>query len=83
MKRCQGLFARSFSGLNNLTINSILDNKYSEYFGFTAEEIKEMANYYGADNKIFEICEWYDGYRFGDTDIFNPWSVINYFRNEE
>lgn len=70
-----------FSGLNNLTINSILDNKYSEYFGFTAEEIKEMANYYGADNKISEIYEWYDGYRFGDTDIFNPWSVINYFRN--
>lgn len=70
-----------FSGLNNLTINSILDNKYSEYFGFTAEEIKEMANYYGADNKISEICEWYNGYRFGDTDIFNPWSVINYFRN--
>lgn len=70
-----------FSGLNNLTINSILDNKYSEYFGFTAEETKEMARYYGAEDKITEICAWYDGYKFGNTDIFNPWSVINYFRN--
>ena len=70
-----------FSGLNNLTINSILDNKYSEYFGFTTDEIKEMARYYGAGDKIGEICAWYDGYRFGNTDIFNPWSVINYFRN--
>lgn len=71
-----------FSGLNNLTINSILDNKYSKYFGFTAEEVKEMAHYYRADNKYNEICEWYDGYKFGDTEIFNPWSVINYFRND-
>ena len=68
-----------FSGLNNLKINSILDNKYSEYFGFTAGEVKEMAAYYGASDKFEEICEWYDGYRFGKSDIFNPWSVINYF----
>ncbi len=71
-----------FSGLNNLTINSILDNKYSEYFGFTAAEVKEMCEYYNAADKFDEICEWYDGYRFGKSDIFNPWSVINYFNNE-
>lgn len=71
-----------FSGLNNLTIHSVLDNKYSAYFGFTSEEIKEMADYYGAADKYEEITEWYDGYRFGKTDIFNPWSVINYFNNE-
>ena len=71
-----------FSGLNNLKINSILDNKYSEYFGFTADEVKEMAAYYGASDKFEEICEWYDGYRFGKSDIFNPWSVINYFSYE-
>lgn len=71
-----------FSGLNNLTINSILDNKYSEYFGFTSAEVKEMADYYNASEKYNEICEWYDGYRFGKSDIFNPWSVINYFNNE-
>lgn len=71
-----------FSGLNNLKINSVLDNKYSNYFGFTSEEIKEMAEYYGVSDKYGEICEWYDGYRFGKTEIFNPWSVINYFNNE-
>lgn len=70
-----------FSGLNNLKINSILDEKYSEYFGFTPEEVKEMADYYGAGDRYAEICEWYDGYRFGNSDIFNPWSVINYFSN--
>ena len=71
-----------FSGLNNLTINSVLDNKYSEYFGFTANEVKEMAAYHSAPDKFDEVCEWYDGYRFGKTDIFNPWSVINYFSND-
>lgn len=71
-----------FSGLNNLAINSVLDNKYSSYFGFTSDEIKQMAAYYGVRDKYDELCEWYDGYRFGKTDIFNPWSVINYFNNE-
>ena len=71
-----------FSGLNNLTINSVLDNKYSSYFGFTPDEIKQMAEYYGFCDKYEELCEWYDGYRFGKTEIFNPWSVINYFNNE-
>ena len=71
-----------FSGLNNLKINSILDNRYSEYFGFTHEEVQKMAEYYSASDKVEEICAWYDGYRFGKTAIFNPWSVINYFSNE-
>ena len=70
-----------FSGLNNLTIYSVLDHKYSSYFGFTSDEIREMAEYYGVPEKYDEICEWYNGYRFGGTDIFNPWSVINYFNN--
>lgn len=71
-----------FSGLNNIKINSVLDNRYSEYFGFTSEEVKEMASYYGVPEKFAEISEWYDGYRFGETEIFNPWSVINYFNND-
>ena len=71
-----------FSGLNNLVINSVLDNKYSEYFGFTADEVREMAAYYGKNEKYDEVCEWYDGYHFGNTDIFNPWSVVNYFSNK-
>ena len=70
-----------FSGLNNLVINSVLDNKYSEYFGFTASEVHQMAAYYGVADKYAELCAWYDGYRFGRTEIFNPWSVINYFNN--
>lgn len=70
-----------FSGLNNLVINSVLDSKYSQYFGFTPDEVKEMTEYYHVEDKYKEICEWYDGYRFGNTEIFNPWSVINYFRN--
>lgn len=70
-----------FSGLNNLAINSVLDSKYSEYFGFTAEEVRGIASYYGASDKFDEVCEWYDGYRFGKTEIFNPWSVVNYFSN--
>ena len=50
-----------FSGLNNLKINSVLDKKYSSYFGFTPEEVRKMAHYYGVDNKYNEISEWYDG----------------------
>ncbi len=71
-----------FSGLNNLKVNSILDNRYSEYFGFTPEEVKAIARYYDVEEKYGEICAWYDGYRFGDSEIFNPWSVINYFSND-
>ena len=70
-----------FSGLNNLKINSVMDQKYSEYFGFTSDEVRAMAAYYKVPDKYSEICEWYDGYRFGNTDIFNPWSVIYYFTN--
>ena len=70
-----------FSGLNNLVVNSILDESYSQYFGFTKSDVEQMALYYSAKDKMTELCEWYDGYRFGDTEIFNPWSVINYFKN--
>ena len=67
-----------FSGLNNLKIYSLLDNTYSHYFGFTKDEVRKMLNYYDADDKYDEVCQWYDGYLFGNTEIFNPWSVINY-----
>lgn len=68
-----------FSGLNNLVVNSVLDDKYSEYFGFTQEEVEEMAAYYGYAGQLDELREWYDGYRFGHSEIYNPWSVMNYF----
>lgn len=67
-----------FSGLNNLAIYSILDDKYSQYFGFTKKEIRKMLEYYDVREKYGEVCDWYDGYLFGNTEIFNPWSVINY-----
>ena len=71
-----------FSGMNNLKTNSILDNNYSSYFGFTNEEVRDMLAYYDYEDKYQEICEWYDGYRFGNSEIFNPWSVINYISNQ-
>lgn len=71
-----------FSGMNNLKTNSILDNNYSSYFGFTNEEVREMLTYYDYEDKYQEICEWYDGYRFGNSEIFNPWSVINYISDQ-
>ena len=67
-----------FSGMNNLKTYSILDDGYSSYFGFTEKEVKDMLRYYGKDDKYNELSEWYDGYRFCNTEIFNPWSVINY-----
>ena len=68
-----------FSGLNNPIINTVLDDKYSDYFGFTEDEVREMAAYYNRPEAMNEIRFWYDGYRFGNTEIYNPWSVTNYF----
>ncbi|MDO4648000.1 MAG: AAA family ATPase, partial [Eubacteriales bacterium] len=67
-----------FSGLNNLTVNSVMDEEYDEFFGFTGRDVKEMLAYYGKANKEKELEDWYDGYFFGNTEIYNPWSVINY-----
>ena len=68
-----------FSGLNNPMVNTVVDNKYSEYFGFTEDEVREMASYYNRPEAMDEIRFWYDGYHFGNTEIYNPWSVTNYF----
>lgn len=68
-----------FSGLNNPMVNTVLDDKYSGYFGFTEDEVREMAAYYRRPEAMNEIRFWYDGYRFGNTEIYNPWSVTNYF----
>lgn len=67
-----------FSGMNNLKTDSILDDRYSKFFGFTKEEVIELFKYYGVEAKYEEACNWYDGYKFGNTEIFNPWSIINY-----
>jgi len=67
------------SGLNNPKVWTVFESEYSQYFGFTEEEVAEMARYYGAEDKMPEIKAWYDGYDFGGTEIYNPWSVLRYF----
>lgn len=67
-----------FSGLNNLNVNSIMDEDYDEFFGFTQQEVHKMLEYYGVSDKEDELKNWYDGYLFGNKEIYNPWSVINY-----
>lgn len=71
-----------FSGLNNPKVNTIVDDAFSTHFGFTHAEVAEMAAYYHAEDKMEEIQQWYDGYLFGKTKIYNPWSVMNYFNNK-
>jgi len=66
-----------FTGLNNLKIISVLNKEYSEYFGFTQNEMDAMLAYYGQESKTQVIKDWYDGYLFGDTEVYNPWSSVN------
>ena len=70
-----------FSGMNNLKVNTILDDRFSSYFGFTEDEVRDILAYYGRSAKDNEIKEWYDGYHFGNSEIYNPWSLINYVDN--
>lgn len=70
-----------FTGLNNLKVNSVRTGAFSEYFGFTENEVKELSEYYEIGDKFAEIKKWYDGYRFGTTEIYNPWSVLNYIQS--
>lgn len=67
-----------FTGLNNFKVYTVKDVRYHEYFGFTDEEVRKMLAYYGFMEKYDLIKEWYDGYQFGDSDIYCPWDVINY-----
>lgn len=67
-----------FTGLNNLKVISILNIDFAEYFGFTKAEVEKMLTDYDLEQKLNEVKEWYDGYLFGDTEVYNPWSVINY-----
>ena len=75
-----------FTGLNNLSVCSIMNNGYSKYFGFTEDEVIKMLDYYGKAGELPEIKKWYDGYRFGTTEIYNPWSIVKFIQstlNEE
>ena len=76
-----------FTGLNNLNVMSITAEAFAEYFGFTAEEVKQMLTDYGLEENLETVRQWYDGYQFGNTEVYNPWSVINYlyscYRNKK
>ena len=67
-----------FTGLNNLKVLSITDEHFDEYFGFTDEDVKEMLRYYDREDHYEEMRNWYDGYRFGSTDVYCPWDVLNH-----
>ncbi len=67
-----------FTGLNNLNVISILSTTYAEHFGFTQNEVDQMLTHYGLEQNRSAVKTWYDGYQFGDTEVYNPWSVISY-----
>ena len=67
-----------FTGLNNFKVYSITDKSFDETFGFTDEEVKELLRYYGQEKYYETVKEWYDGYRFGNVDVYCPWDVINF-----
>ena len=72
-----------FSGLNNLKVNNIFSEKYSEYYGMTEEEVLEGLKYYNLEYEINDVKDWYDGYQFGNTEVYNPWSIINFLDNKK
>ena len=67
-----------FTGLNNLNVVSIMDTTYAEHFGFTQSEVDQILKHYGLEKNHSAVKTWYDGYQFGDTEVYNPWSVISY-----
>lgn len=72
-----------FSGLNNLYVNTILSKNYAEYFGLLESEVIEMLDYFNMKYKIEEVKSWYNGYLFGNEQVYNPWSIVNYLREKE
>ena len=72
-----------FSDLNNLKVYSILEKKYSEFFGFTEEEVKEALQSFDIEEELVNVRYWYDGYKFGISELYNPWSIINFLDGRE
>ena len=70
-----------FTGLNNFTTFTITDVDFDEYFGFTDQEVRDLSAYYECTDKYQNIKEWYDGYRFGNVDVYCPWNVVSYLRS--
>ena len=72
-----------FSDLNNLKIYSILDKEYSDFFGFTQEEVKKALEDFNIEYELPEVKSWYDGYKFGNSEVYNPWSILNFLQHRE
>ena len=72
-----------FSDLNNLKVNTILNKDYDEYFGLSQEEVEKTLKYYNLEYQIEEVKSWYDGYKFGNAEVYNPWSILNYVDGKE
>ena len=72
-----------FSDLNNLKVYSILEKKYSEFFGFTEEEVKRALQYFNIEEELTNVKYWYNGYKFGNSELYNPWSIINFLDGRE
>lgn len=70
-----------FTGLNNLNVYSVINHDFSEYFGFTADEVTTLAENYNLGDKLSEMKEWYNGYLFDKTEIYNPWSILKYIQS--
>ena len=70
-----------FSGLNNLQVYNIFEKNFSEYYGLTEEEVLEGLKYYNLEYEINDVKDWYDGYQFGNSEVYNPWSIINFLKN--
>ena len=72
-----------FSDLNNLRVYSILNRQYSDFFGFTQSEVESALKYFNIENEIPEVKSWYDGYKFGDSGVYNPWSILNFLTDKK
>ena len=72
-----------FSGLNNLKVNTVLSDNYTEYFGILENEVEEALKYYDLDFDLEEVKKWYNGYQFGKNKVYNPWSVINFLDDKK
>ena len=72
-----------FSGLNNVITYNILENDFETFFGLSEEEVENSLKYFELEYEIEEVKKWYDGYKFGNSEVYNPWSIINYLRTKE
>ena len=72
-----------FSDLNNLKVYSILEKEYSDFYGFTQEEVEKALKNFNIEYELPEVKAWYDGYRFGNSEVYNPWSILNFIQSEE